>query len=139
MQQEGSAQLALRDSLITEPEGSQSRDEASMRGEMEGRGVSAKRRHPWEMVFCYAMSGVMISFVYGQFSILFYKYYTDISKEELNKLTFTAFMVEGAGEFCGGLVIALFSKRVKSVGLLFALNSLAFLGSVGLVSLGFAE
>jgi hypothetical protein len=43
------------------------------------------------------MSGIMISFVYGQFSILFYKYYTDLSKEELNKLTFTTFIIEGAG------------------------------------------
>ena len=91
------------------------------------------------MVFCYIMSGVMISFVYGQFSILFYKYYQNSTKEELNKLTFTAFIIEGAGEFCGGLIIALFSKRIKNLGLLFGLNSLAFLGSVGLVSLGFTE
>jgi len=54
-------------------------------------------KQPWSIVFCYVMSGVMISFVFGQFSILFYRYYQDLTKEQLNRLTFTAFMIEGVG------------------------------------------
>ena len=58
--------------------------------------------------------------------------------EPLGQKVYSLVMM-GAGEFCGGLIIALFSKRIKNLGLLFGLNSLAFLGSVGLVSLGFTE
>jgi hypothetical protein len=33
------------------------------------------------MVLCFAVSGVIVSFIYGQFSILFYKYYQNMEKE----------------------------------------------------------
>lgn len=35
----------------------------------------------------------MISFVYSELSVTFYKYYPDMEAEELNKLTFVTFMV----------------------------------------------
>lgn len=81
----------------------------------------------------------MISFVYGQFSILFYKYYKDIPKEQLNKFTFTAFMIEGVGEFFGGLIVALSSKKITNIGLTFCLTSLTFLASISLLSFGFTQ
>ena len=55
------------------------------------------KKIPWLLFFSFAMSGVMINFVYSVFSVLFYLYFPDMDKEELNHLTFVAFMMEGCG------------------------------------------
>lgn len=96
-----------------------------------------KKAIPTLFIFIFALSGVMISFVYGQFSILFYNYYKDMSKEQLNKLTFTAFMVEGCGECLGGLLLAIFSKKITNFPLTYTLNGLLFAGSLILLNFGF--
>lgn len=72
-------------------------------------------RIPKLLFFVFGFSGVMISFVYGEFSIAFYDYYSEMEPEELNKLTFITFMIEGVGELAGGLTLAFFSKKMKKL------------------------
>lgn len=100
-------------------------------------GQSIKRPIPILFIFIFALSGVMISFVYGQFSILFYKYYKDMSKEELNRLTFTAFMIEGCGECLGGLLLAVFSTKITNIPFTYTINGLLFAASLILLNFGF--
>ena len=78
----------------------------------------------------FGYSGIMISFVFGLFSLAFYQYYGEMEAEELNRLTFVAFMIEGCGEFVGGLAVALFAHKMKRTVLFNFLNSLLFLGCV---------
>ena len=78
----------------------------------------------------FGYSGIMISFVFGLFSLAFYQYYGEMEAEELNRLTFVAFMIEGCGEFVGGLAVALFAHKMKRTVLFNFLNSLLFLDCV---------
>ena len=92
---------------------------------------------PRLLFFTFDFSGVMISYVYSEFSICFYRYYGEMEAEQLNKLTFTAFMVEGCGEFAGGLLLALFAHKMRQVVFFNLANSLLFVGSVVAMWLGF--
>jgi Na+/alanine symporter len=49
------------------------------------------------LFFVFAFSGIMISFVYSELSVTFYKEYADMEVEVLNKLTFVTSMIEGCG------------------------------------------
>lgn len=60
-----------------------------------------------------------------------------MAKEDLNELTFKIFMIEGCGEFLGGLILALFAKKVTNLPLTYTLNGLLFLASLILISFGF--
>ena len=79
----------------------------------------------------------MISYVYSELSICFYRYFGEMGDEQLNKLTFSTFMVEGCGEFAGGLVLALFASRMEKIVFFNLANSLLFMGSVLLMWQGF--
>lgn len=79
----------------------------------------------------------MISFVFGLFSLAFYEYYGEMEAEELNRLTFVTFMIEGCGEFAGGLAVALLAHRMRRIVLLNFLNSLLFFGCVVALWQGF--
>lgn len=46
-------------------------------------------------------------------------------------------MIEGCGEFVGGLTIALLSKKIKNIGFAYTLNGILFLGTLGILFLGF--
>lgn len=57
----------------------------------------------------------------------FYEYYREMEAEELNRLTFVTFMIEGCGEFVEALVVMiLFAHKV----LFNFFNSLLFMGCV---------
>lgn len=92
---------------------------------------------PRLLFFTFAFSGVMISYVYSEFSICFYRYYSEMEAEQLNKLTFVTFMVEGCGEFVGGLLLALFAHKMDKVVFFNLANSLLFVGSVVAMWRGF--
>jgi hypothetical protein len=46
-------------------------------------------------------------------------------------------MIEGCGEFIGGLIIVLFPKKIKNIAVIYTLNGLLFLGLMVLVHFGF--
>lgn len=92
---------------------------------------------PKLLFFTFAFSGVMISYVYSELSICFFRYYSEMEDEQLNKLTFTTFMVEGCGEFVGGLLLALFAHKMQQIVLFNLANSLLFVGSVVVMWQGF--
>jgi hypothetical protein len=98
-----------------------------------------KTKIPKLLFFTFAFSGIMISFVYSELSISFYKYYQGMEDEELNKLTFFTSMIEGCGEFLGGLILALFASKMKNVVFYYFLNGLLFIGSTLIMWQGFEQ
>lgn len=46
-------------------------------------------------------------------------------------------MIEGCGEFIGGLLVIVFSKKFSNLPLVYTLNGLCFLGAIVLVFFGF--
>jgi hypothetical protein len=59
----------------------------------------------------YGFTGVTITFIYVYFSIFMYKTFTDLSAEETYKLTFNVLILEGVGEFLGGMYVVKFADR----------------------------
>ena len=64
---------------------------------IEETGRPVAKKLPLNLFFCFSMSGVILSFLFIKLSMLFYQYFGDLEKEELNHMTFMAFMIEGCG------------------------------------------
>jgi hypothetical protein len=48
----------------------------------------------------------MIAFIFSELSMVFYNSFSDFyGKEELNRVTFVALIIEGIGEFFGGFSV----------------------------------
>lgn len=91
-----------------------------------------------KIIFIFCFSGIMISFVFCQLSVIFYQTFDEVyGKEELNRVTFVAFVVEGVGEFLGGLSVVFGQAVLKKIGIscTFLIITALFMGALLMVYL----
>lgn len=77
------------------------------------------------------MTGVTITFIYCLFSTFMYLTFKHLDKEALYKFTFELFIVEGVGQFIGGLWVIFLSDRYDKFWQLRILNKTFLITIVG--------